>query len=252
MASHRPSVSLRRGGTREPIRPASQGPGGPVAICRLRVPLPDSAWISRFSQLHPEVCIEALSRFDIGPRRSLTEIRLQVPPSDSWAAELRSLPQVTEVEELEGGPSGIHLRVTHHTAELVPIFRQLRLMHRFPFRIRAGVAYWVVVAPEPRIRRLLSRLQEKVPAAVLESVRHTDPTRAAGPLTSRQTDVLRRAMAAGYFEVPRKVTLTGLAKNLGMAASSLSESLAIVEKKLLEQWPISDELRAEAPGTVSD
>ena len=47
-------------------------------------------------------------------------------------------------------------------------------------------------------------------------------------------------MAAGYFEVPRKVTLTTLAKNLGMAASSLSEGLAIVEKKLLSQWPISD------------
>ena len=171
--------------------------------------------------------------------------------SGTWAEELRSLPHVKEVEELEGGPSGIHLRVTHQTAELVPIFRQMHLMHRFPFTIQAGEAYWVVVAPEPKIRRLLGRLRERVPSAVLESVRHTDPTRTAGPLTPRQTDVLRRALAAGYFEVPRKITLTDLAKNLGMAASSLSESLAIVEKKLLEQWPMGDDRRLGSPRTTA-
>jgi predicted DNA binding protein len=41
-------------------------------------------------------------------------------------------------------------------------------------------------------------------------------------------------MAAGYFAVPRRITLTGLANKLGKSKSSLSEMLANIEKKLLE------------------
>ncbi|EQD61199.1 Bacterio-opsin activator, HTH domain protein [mine drainage metagenome] len=73
-----------------------------------------------------------------------------------------------------------------------------------------------------------------VPEATLEAVRHTDPTRASGRLTPHQEDLLKRAMAAGYFEVPRQITLTALSQRLGLAPSTLSETLAKVEKKLLE------------------
>lgn len=178
-----------------------------------------------------------MSRLDVGPSRSLTELRLQTSDPGPWAEEVRALPHVEEVEELEKGPSGIHIRVVHRTSEFVPIFRELHLMRRFPFTIQRGEASWVVVAPEAKMRELLRLLKERAPAAAIESVRHSDAPGASGPLTARQADLLSRAIAAGYFEVPRKVTLTDLAKHLGMAPSSLSEGLAIVEKKLLKDWP---------------
>lgn len=222
-----------------PFRPARRSTNDPVNICRLRVPLPESAWIARFSRQFPDVKIEVLSRLDVDRGRSLTEIELHVPDAGPWADEIRALAQVSDVEELEGAPGKIHLRVVHRTSGFIPIFRELRLMRRFPFTIRAGDAFWVIVAPESKHRALFERIHAEAPSAVIESIRHSDPEGPNGPLTPRQADLLRRAMAAGYFEVPRKVTLTGLAKNLGMAASSLSEGLAIVEKKLLERWPAS-------------
>jgi predicted DNA binding protein len=218
-------------------RERTERSAGPVNICRLRVPLPGSAWIAEFSSQHPEVRIEVLSRLDIGHQRSLTELRLHAPDPHSLVEELRGLPQVEMADELEGTPSEVHLRVVNRTSEFISIFRDLQVMRRFPFTIEAGVGNWVVVAPQTKIQRLMARLRERVPTATVEAVRHADPARPTGPLTPRQADLLRRAMAAGYFEVPRKVTLTALARNLGMAPSSLSESLAIVEKKLLERWP---------------
>ncbi len=208
-------------------------------ICRLRVPLPESAWIAGFSRSHPDLVIEVLSRLDLTAHRSLTEIRLRADETVSWRDELGSLPQVEAVEELERGPSEVHLRVTHRTSEFVPIFRELRIMRRFPFTIQGGVGHWVVVASAPQIRHLLSLLHERVPTATVEAVRHAPASRGAGPLTPHQEDLFRRAMAAGYFEVPRKVTLTGLARTLDVAPSTLSEALAVIEKKLLETWPAS-------------
>ncbi len=208
-----------------------------VDFCRLRVPLPESAWIARFSREFPNVTIEVLSRLDVDRTRSLTELRLHIPEPGPWADEIRSLPKVSGVEELGGAPGRVHLRVMHRTSTFIPIFRDLRLMRRFPFTIRGGEATWVIVASASKHRALLSRLQEQVPTAVIESVRHNDPEAPTGLLTVRQAELLRRAMAAGYFEVPRKITLTALAKEIGLAASSLSEGLAIVEKKLLERLP---------------
>lgn len=208
-----------------------------VNICRLRVPLPESTWVGQFSRLYPDVTVEVLSRLDVGNNRSLTEIRLHSSGNLDLGEALRDLPLVTDVEELEREPGAIHFRVIHRTSVFVPIFRELRLMRRFPFRIAAGEASWVVVAPESKVRSLLVRLRQAAPGAILESVQHVEPARLPGGLTPRQSELLRRAVAAGYFEVPRKISLTGLAESLDLAPSSLSEALAIVEKKLLESWP---------------
>jgi predicted DNA binding protein len=185
--------------------------------------------------VHPEVTIEVLSRLDLGARKSLTEVRLHVPEPGPWAEEIQSLGQVDEAELLSSSPSEVHLRVIHRTSPFVPIFRELRLMRRFPFTIRAGEASWVVVASERKHRQLIERLAERKVGVVLESVRRSEGGTSEQTLTSRQNELFQRAMAAGYFEVPRKITLTHLAAREGMAISSLSESMAIVEKKLMDR-----------------
>lgn len=233
-----PRAKASEGQTR-PARPGQRvaTAAGPVSVCRLRVPLPDAAWIARFSREHADVTIEILSRLDLGARRSLSEVRLRVPEPAPWVEEIRGIDQVEEVELLTSTPSEVRLRVIHLTSPFVPIFRQMRLIRRFPFTIRAGEASWVVIASEQKIRQLLYRLSGRAAGVVLESVRHADVTTGGEVLTSRQNELLQRAIAEGYFDVPRKITLTRLAAREGMAVSSLSEALAIVEKKLLERWP---------------
>ncbi len=41
-------------------------------------------------------------------------------------------------------------------------------------------------------------------------------------------------MAEGYFEVPRRISLTKLAPKIGVSMSTLSVTLAVIEKKILE------------------
>ncbi|HZY91986.1 MAG TPA: helix-turn-helix domain-containing protein [Thermoplasmata archaeon] len=208
-----------------------------MSVCRLRVQLPEGAWVARFSRENPDVSIEMLSRLDLGANRSLSEVRLHVPGPGPWAETLGAADQVEKVELLASGPSEVRLRVIHRTSPLVPIFRDLRLMRRFPFSIRGGEAVWFVTASEGKIRQLLDRLSSRTAAVTLESVRHDEATTATETLTPRQNELFQRAMAAGYFDVPRKITLTRLAGQEGMAISSLSEALAVVEKKLLDRRP---------------
>lgn len=62
----------------------------------------------------------------------------------------------------------------------------------------------------------------------VELERLVDDELRAGPsygLTDRQREVLRAALEAGYFEVPRENTLPELAARLGVSDSTVSESL---------------------------
>ena len=52
-------------------------------------------------------------------------------------------------------------------------------------------------------------------------------------LTNRQREVLLRAVEEGYYAWPRRVTLTQLAARIGVAKSTLSELLMIIESVVM-------------------
>lgn len=58
----------------------------------------------------------------------------------------------------------------------------------------------------------------------------------SGSLTDRQARVLSLAYQLGYFEFPKKINLSDLAKKLGVAKSSLSETLRTGEEKILHEY----------------
>lgn len=65
-------------------------------------------------------------------------------------------------------------------------------------------------------------------------------------LTERQEEAVRKALDAGYYEVPRKVSLTELAKEMELSPSSLSELLRRGERCILSGY--LDVGRREAAG----
>ena len=55
-------------------------------------------------------------------------------------------------------------------------------------------------------------------------------------LTDRQHEVLLKALSLGYFEFPREVNHTALAKVLGMRPSTLTEILRATQKKITKHY----------------
>lgn len=204
----------------------------PLLACRVKVVLPPGPWVAEFTRAHPELKVVVESRLDLAQGRMLMEARVHAPDAGPWASEISSLPGVGQVEQV--GPSGnvTRLRVVHTHSPFTPLFRGVQLMQRFPFPVQGGVATWVLVGPEARVRKFIEKLRTAAPGSIVESVRH-DHAEGEGLLTPRQREILQRALAEGYFEVPRRATLTELAGKMGMAISSLSEALAIIERKLL-------------------
>lgn len=191
------------------------------------------------SRRHPELRIELLDRLDLGHGLILWEARLSTDQGTNWGDELRRFPTVKEVELLDASDNSEVYRVLVSDRTFLPLAKRLKLLRHFPIPIQNGIAVWTVVGPETKVRELIATLETTNVPFELVSVRSGPLQRLSSALTPRQRQILRRALDEGYFDVPRRISLTELAPKIGVATSTLSVTLAVIEKKIVESHPLS-------------
>jgi hypothetical protein len=205
-----------------------------LLIATLRIHIPKNLWTGLFSRAHPSLRLEALNRTDVSSDVAVSDYWIGGGPPGIWAAEISGYPDVTHVESLAEVADGCIYRVTYGNPPIVYLYRRLHLPLQFPLRIQSGIITWEVVARRADFDEVLRYIKRRRLDVTIVSVRRR-PLRSHLPaLTQGQQQLLSDAMAAGYFAVPRGITLTDLAKQLGRSKSAVSESLAHIEKKLLE------------------
>ncbi|HYA10671.1 MAG TPA: helix-turn-helix domain-containing protein [Thermoplasmata archaeon] len=200
----------------------------------LRIRMALDHWLGRFSVAHPDLRLEALHWAAIDHRTSVLDYWIEGVPAGRWTREIAANPDVRKVDALaESGEGGLY-RVVQRMNPVVHLYRRLRLPLRFPLVIGGGVITWEVMAKKSELDAILAFFRERKLEVTISSVRRGLGPAQASVLTPRQRDLLTAAMRTGYFAVPRRITLTELAREVGRSKSSVSEALAHIERRLLE------------------
>jgi predicted DNA binding protein len=203
-------------------------------LASLRLRIPRNLWTSSFSLAHPDVRIEALNRTEVAKDLSVSDYWISGQPPGVWAREIQTYPDVTRVDSLAEVGEGCLYRITYRNPPVVYLYQRLGLPIQFPLRIQGGSLTWEVVARYSEFQTIMKHVRAVDPNVRVLSLRRR-PLRSHLPLLSEtQHRLLSQAMSAGYFAVPRGITLTELARKLNRSKSSISESIALIEKKLLE------------------
>ncbi len=93
---------------------------------------------------------------------------------------------------------------------------------------------WRILAPRRTdVSSLVEDLASQGIEAELTAIRSA---KASGMLTKRQETVTSFAYKLGYFEFPKEISLSELAKKLGVAKSTVSEILRRGEAKVLHSY----------------
>ncbi len=205
-----------------------------LLVATLRVQIPDRIWLGPFSRRHPSVGLEVLGRSEIGRSHVVADIWIGGRPAGIWRREIARYSDVSHVDCLaEVGPGSLY-RVRFVGPPVIELYRQLEVPLPFPMRVQGGAIEWEVVARAPEFQRIVRFAQSIDPHLRLTWTRRA-PLRSHLPrLTRAQTALLKRAIAEGYFSVPRRITLVDLARAVNRSKSSVSEALARIELKLLE------------------
>ena len=205
-----------------------------VLLATLRIHIPKGLWTGPFTASHPDLTVETLNRSDVSKDVSVSDYWISGQPPGVWAREIKGYPDVLKVDSLAEVGEGSLYRITYRNPPIIYLYRELGLPIQFPLRMQGGFIRWEVVARRSEFERVLKHARDTDPNMRVVSIRR-GPLRSHLPLlTDSQHELLSRAMAAGYFAVPREITLTDLAKRLNRSKSAVSEAIAIIEKKLLE------------------
>ncbi len=107
-----------------------------------------------------------------------------------------------------------------------------------PFRLTAETTIASFHGEERALRRVVRRLdREQFPYRLVRSSgRPSLPDTGPSELTGLQGRMLARAWLLGYYAVPRRITLTRLARQSGRSAPALGKILRRAEGRLAGRW----------------
>ena len=146
---------------------------------------------------------------------------------------------VDEVRDL--GSNRYEVDIAPKGGGYIKEIREAGVIPQSPFEVRDGWVDWTIECSAQKSRELVQLLREEgTPYRVVS-------TRATGSrmLTPKQRLIFDSALNEGYWDTPRRITLSDLAELLGLSKSTLSVHLHKIEGIVLNVF--AEEVRRNSP-----
>lgn len=204
-----------------------------MALARLTLTIPEFVWIGDLTRRYPDATVRVLAAIPDGETGvGLAEIAAEDP--EAVVADVAAYDDVTSVSVLQWGDGEALVQFETTAPLLLQPVRESGVPLEMPFEIAGGEAVWEVTAPRDRLSALGDRLEEfDVPFRV-DAVREQPADEPL--LTDGQRRLVAAAIEAGYYDTPRRCSLTELAERVGRAKSTTSETLHRAEGKIVKRY----------------
>jgi predicted DNA binding protein len=141
---------------------------------------------------------------------------------------------IDSVELLQAGDDEALVQFETSQPFLLMAVRNSMIPLELPLKIVDGQADLELTAAQSRLSELTTQLEAFGLPYQVEYLRQSPTT--SELLTETQRALLLEAVERGYYDTPRRCTLTDLAGEVGVAKSTLSERLHKIEEKLVKEF----------------
>jgi predicted DNA binding protein len=206
-----------------------------VQQVRIEVRLPEGHWAGDVTRSHPSAVLRIEEHMPLQKgrgtaRASCSEDITDTVSGHSGIEDVRSFGKQSFVVDIIAGGGGF----------LKPLLKVGVIPHT-PFEVRDGWVEWTISCAREKVRDLLSGFDnEEIPYQLVSTRGITNRL-----LTPRQRYVFDTAMKEGFYDVPRRITLTELASVLDVAKSTLSAQLHRIESTVHHAY--ADDIRRRSP-----
>lgn len=162
--------------------------------------------------------------------RCIETILVRGVDPDAFIAAVAEETHVADSRVIDKGVDFVQMRLTIRGCPVADLIRTVGLAPRLPFSVHDGGDTWLLLGQERDVAAARGRMdQAGLSVRVLRDLDWSDERL---ELTDHQRSTLGAAVEAGYYDYPRRMTLTALASHLGVTKSTLCQTLMMVEKKI--------------------
>lgn len=199
----------------------------------LTLTIPEGIWIGDISRTHPEVQFRILAAFP-SDHAGVALIEVTAEELESVLAEFAANEAVIEMDLLQQQDNTALIQFETTMPLLLFSAQEAGIPLEMPFHLIDGQIEWEVTAPQRRLSELGAQLESfGIPFTVNDIYQQIE---AEQLLTSRQLQILHVAAKRGYYDTPRRCSLTEFADELGIAKSTCSETLHRAEGKIVKKF----------------
>src|SRR5271157_513988 len=212
-----------------------------VVLARVQVEFIPDCWMAEVSKTFPDVIFKIessihLTTSDMNFTIASISERLVYFKSQDWesiVSMIENHPTVLSMHKWEAQENRALLNVKSEDSFLVRALLQSECILKYPVIFQDGKGTWELLSPRNRVDYLLSLLERHKIQFRLQSIETFSDKDNPVSLTKRQEMVRELALKYGFYDIPRRISLTELAKKLKIATSTLSGILRRISRTLV-------------------
>jgi DNA-binding MarR family transcriptional regulator len=204
-----------------------------MAQATLSLTMPEDVWIQQISTEYPEATFRVLAAVP-GADSGFALVRIAGPVVPEVVEAMNDHPQLTEITLAQWSDN----EATVHFETTAPLLlfssRESGMPIELPVDIQDGDAEIEVTGSRERLAELAEQLEHFGLQYRIEHVR--ERLHESQLLSERQLEVVAAAVDEGYYDTPRRSSLTDLADHLDIAKSTCSETLHRAEEAIIKRF----------------
>lgn len=200
---------------------------------RLLVDIPPGPWIGDISRRYPDATFQVLTALP-GDSEGFALVWIRTSPIGPVLDDITDHETLTDLAIIQQTETAATIQIETTAPMILLAAKRSGIPVEMPVRIQNGKATVDVSGSHERLSELghqFSTLGLDFEVVYIQERLHPDQL-----LTDTQRELLLAAHELGYYESPRRCTLTELAGEVGIAKSTCSETLHRAEGIVIDQF----------------
>lgn len=204
-----------------------------IVQIKLKIDIPQDKWLAKFNKKYPELNFYILSKFLIDDKTGLTLYQINGPSVTRFISDFKEKSTKISSQILFEGEELVLLNVKVVDPWILNALVKTELLIIYPILVKAGKIRIEAITDRFKVDHFMTQLEKNGIKATIESIGYYYKS---ALLTGRQNEILNIASKNGYFDIPRRISLTEFAKTLHISKSALSETIRRIYKRLAESY----------------
>ena len=204
-----------------------------IVQIKLKIDIPQDKWLAKFNKKYSELNFLIISKFLIDDKTGLTLFQINGPSVTQFITDFKEYSTRISYQILFEGEELVILNIKVVDPWILSTLVKTELLIVYPILVKEGIIRIEAITDRFKVDHFMTRLEKKGIRAVIESIGYYYKSTI---LTQRQHEILTIATKNGYFEIPRRITLSEFATTIGISKSALSETMRRIYKRLAENF----------------